>query len=90
MSIEENGSRSGRPLDATDEKICIKDRDLVYCDRRFQVEEIAKATGISHGSISPILHGHLGFHKPLESQNPVSIRTMVKGALISNGLLNWF
>ena len=33
--------RSGRPLDATDEETCNKVRDLVYSDKRIQVEEVA-------------------------------------------------
>ena len=37
-SLEDEG-RSGRPLDATDEEMCKKVRDLVYSDRRIQVEE---------------------------------------------------
>ena len=34
-------ARSGRPLDATDEEMCKKVRDLVYSGMRIQVEEIA-------------------------------------------------
>ena len=56
-------ARSGRPLDATDEEMCKKVRDLVYSDRRIQVEEIAQALGISHGSVSTILHDRLGMRK---------------------------
>ena len=33
----EDEARSGRPLDATDEEMCKKVRDLVYSDRRIQV-----------------------------------------------------
>ena len=47
----EDEARSGHPLDATDEEICKKVRDLVYSDRCIQVEEIAQALGISHGSV---------------------------------------
>ena len=36
--------------------------DLVYSDRQIQVEEIAHALGISHGSVSTILHDCLGMH----------------------------
>ena len=50
----EDEVRSGRPLNATDEEMCKKVRDLVYSDRRIQVEEIAQALGISHGSVSTI------------------------------------
>ena len=56
----EDEARSGRPLDATDEEMCKKVRDLVYSDRRIQVEKIAHALGISHGSFSTILHDRLG------------------------------
>ena len=47
----EDEARSECPLDATDKEMCKKVRDLVYSDRRIQVEEIAQALGISHGSI---------------------------------------
>ena len=50
----EDEARSGGPPDATDEEMCKKVRDLVYS--RIQVEKIAQALGISHGSISTILH----------------------------------
>ena len=50
-------------LDATDEEMCKKARDLVYSDRRIQAEEIAHALGISHGSVSTILHDRLGIRK---------------------------
>ena len=43
--------------------MCKKVRDLVYSDRRIQVEEIAQALGISHGSVSIILHDRLGMRK---------------------------
>ena len=59
----EDEARSGRPLDATDEEMCKKVRDLVYSDRRIQVEEIAQALGISHGSVSTILYDRLGMRK---------------------------
>ena len=59
----EDEAKSGRPLDATDEDMCKKVRDLVYSDRRIQVEEIAQALGISHGSLSTILHDRLGMRK---------------------------
>ena len=43
--------------------MCKKVWDLVYSDRLIQMEEIAQALGISHGSISTILHDRLGMHK---------------------------
>ena len=45
----EDEARSGRPLDATDEEMCKKVRDLVYSDRRIQVEQIAQARPGSRG-----------------------------------------
>ena len=59
----EDETRSGRPSDATDEKMCNKVWDLVYSDRRIKVEEIANALHISHGSVSTTLHDRLGMHK---------------------------
>ena len=59
----EHEAKSGRPLDATDEEMCKKVQDLVYSDRQIQVEEITQALGISHGSISTILHDRLGMRK---------------------------
>ena len=61
--------RSGRPRDATGEEMCKKIRDLVYSERRIQVEEIAQALGISHGSVSTILYDHLG----MDSRVPKSL-----------------
>ena len=55
----EDEARSGRPLDATDEEMGTKVRGLVYSDRRIQMEEITQALGISHGSVSIILHDRL-------------------------------
>ena len=48
----EDEARSGRPLDATDEEMCKKVRDLVYSGRQIQVKEIAQALGILYGSVS--------------------------------------
>ena len=56
----EDESRSRCPLYATDEEKCKKVPDLVYTDRRIQVEEIMQALRISHGSVSTILHDGLG------------------------------
>ena len=69
----EDEARSGRPLDATDEKMCKNVRDLVYSDRRIQVEEIAQALDISHGSVSTILHDRLGMRKLIARWVPKSL-----------------
>ena len=39
-------TRSGSPLDATDEEMDTKAQDFVYCDRHMQVNEIPIALGI--------------------------------------------
>ena len=44
----EDEARSGRPLDATDKEMCKKYRDLVYSDRRIQIEEIVQALSSVH------------------------------------------
>ena len=69
MSLEDE-ARSGCPLDASDEELCKKVRDLVYSDRRIQVEEIAEASSISHGSVSTILD-RLGMR--IGSPNPLAM-----------------
>ena len=61
-SLEEE-ARSGCPLDASDEEMYKKVRDLVYPDSRIQMEEITQALGISHGSFSTILHDRLSMRK---------------------------
>ena len=65
-------ARSGRPLDATNEEMCKKVQDLVYSDRQIQVEDIAQALGISHGSLSTILHDRLGTRKLIARCRPPS------------------
>ena len=69
----EDEARSGHPLDATDEEMCKKVRDLIYSDRRIQVKEIAQALGISHGSVSTILHDRLGMCKLTARWVPISL-----------------
>ena len=68
----EDEARSGRPLDATDEEMCKKVRDLVYSDRRIQMEEMAQALGISHGSVSAILHDLTWSFRYAQANSPVS------------------
>ena len=85
----EDEARSGRPLDATDEEMCEKVRDLVYSDRRIQVEEIAQALGISHGRVSTILHDRLGMRK-LTDPKSLSNEQMTTRASICSALLKRF
>ena len=90
-SLEDEG-RSGRPLDATDEEMCKKVWDLVYSDRRIQVEEIAQALGISHGSVSTILHDRLGMRKLTARWVPKSLsdEQMATRASVCSALLKRF
>ena len=88
----EDEARSRLPLDATDEEICKKVRDLVYSDRRIQVEEIAQALGISHGSVSKILHDRLGMRKFTARWVPKSLsdEQMATRASVCSALLKRF
>ena len=88
----EDEARSGSPLDATDEEMCKKVRDLVYSDRRIQVEEIAQALGISHGSVSTFLHDRLGMRKVTARWVPKSLSDEQKAtrASVCSALLKRF
>ena len=88
----EDEARSGHPLDATDKEMCKKVRDLVYSDRRIQVEEIAQALGISHGSVSTILHDCLGMRKLTACLVPKSLtdEQMATRASVCSVLLKCF
>ena len=85
-------SRSGCPLDATDEEMCKKNRGLVYSDRQIQVDEIAQALGISHGSILTILHNRLGMRKLTARWVPKSLshEQMATRASVCSALLKRF
>ena len=80
---------SGRSLDATDEEMCKKVGDLEYSDRRIQVEEIAQALGISHGTVSTILHDSLGMRKLTARWIPksLSVWQMASRASVFSALL---
>ena len=98
----EDKAMSGCPLDATNEEMCKKVQDLVYSDRRIQVEEIAQVLGISHGSVSTILHdrfsglgGSVGCDVRLETrrswvQPPPRAATFFRGDLIIKYFLRSF
>ena len=88
----EDEARFGRSLDATDEEMCKKVRDLVYSDRRIQVEEIAQALGISHGSVSTILQDRLGMRKLTACWVPKSLsdEQMATRASVCSALLKHF
>ena len=88
----EDEARSGRPLDATDEEMCKKVQDLVYSDRRIQVEKIAQALGISHGSVSTMLHDSLGMRKLTARWVPKSLsdEQMATRASVCSTLLKRF
>ena len=88
----ENEARSGRPLDVTDEEMCKKVGDLVYSDRRVQVEEITQALGSSQGSVSTILHYRLGMRKLTAHWVPKSLsdEQMATTASVCSALLKRF
>ena len=88
----EDEARSGSPLDATDKEMCKKVWDLVYSDRRIQVEEIAQALGISHGRVSTILHDRLGMRKLTACWIPKSLsdEQMATRASVCSALLKHF
>ena len=69
-----------------------KVRDLVYSDRRIQVEEIAQALGISHGSVSTILHDRLGMRKLTARWVPKSLsdEQMATRVSVCSALLKCF
>ena len=73
-------------------KKCKKVWDLVYSDRRIQVEEIAQALGISHGSVSTILHDRLGMRKLTARWIPKSLsdEQMATRASVCSALLKRF
>ena len=91
MSLED-GPRFGRPLDATDEEVCKKVRNLVYLDRRIQVEEIAQALDISHGRVSTILQDSLGMRRLTAHWVPKSLgdEQMATRASVCSALLKRF
>ena len=88
----EDEARSGPLLDATDEEMCKKVRDLVYSDRRIQVEETAQALGSLHGSVSTILHDCLGMRKLTALWVPKSLsdEQMATRASVCSTLLKRF
>ena len=72
--------------------MCNKVRDLVYSDKRIQVEEIAKSLGISHGSVSIIFYDRLVMRKLTARlvPKPLSDKQMTTRASVSNALLKRF
>ena len=82
-------ARSGRPVETTYEEMCNKVRDLVYSDKRIQVEEIAQALRISHGSVSTILHDCLRMRKLTACWVPKSLSNeqMATRASVCSALL---
>ena len=69
--------------------MCKKVRDLVYYDRRIQVEELAQALGILLGSVSTILHDRFGMRKLTARWVPKSLsdEQMTTRASVCSALL---
>lgn len=55
--------RPGRPADVVTEEIIEKVHDMILADRRTKVREVAKAVGVSYGTVFNILHDRLGMRK---------------------------
>ena len=90
MSLEDE-AMSRRPQEATDEEMCKKARGLVYS--RIQVEEIAQALGISHGSVSTTLHDRLALRKLTDRwvlKSLLSDEQMATRASVCSALLKRF
>ena len=73
-------------------KKCVRKFGLVYSDRLIRVEEIAQALGISHGSVSTILHDCLGMRKLTACWVPKSLsdEQMATRASVCSALLKHF
>ena len=69
-----------------------KVRDLVYSDKRIQMKAIPQALGISHGSVSTILHDRLGMRKLTARWGPKSFseEQMATRASVCSGLSKRF
>ena len=72
--------------------MCKKVRNLVYSDKQIQMEEITQALGISHGSVSTILHDRLGMRKLTAWWVPKSLsdEQMATRASVCSALLKRF
>ena len=72
--------------------MCKKVRDLIYFERRIQIEEIAQVLGSSHGSVSTIFHDRLGMHKLTACWVPKSLsdEQMATRASVCSVLLKRF
>jgi len=55
--------RSGRPSTATSDDVVARVEGMILENRRVKVEEIATEVGVSHGSVSAIIHDHLAMTK---------------------------
>ena len=66
--------------------------DLMYSDRRIQVGEIAHALGISHGSVSTVLHDRLVMRKQTAHWVPKLLNNeqMATRASVCSALLKRF
>ena len=72
--------------------MCKKVQYLVYSDRRIQVEEIAQALSISHGSVSTNIHDRLGMRKLTARWVPKSLsdKQIATRASVCSTLLKLF
>lgn len=66
----EDEQRSGRPNDVVTPEIVRKIHEIVLADNRLKIDEIVEKVGISHGSVSNVLHEHLHMKKVSERWIP--------------------
>ena len=59
----EDDPRSGRPADVITKEMVASVETLIMNDRRIKTDDIASECKISHGSVSTIIHEHLGMSK---------------------------
>lgn len=78
----------GRPKEVMTEEIIEKVHDMVLDDPKSKVRELAKATGISTGSVFTILHEHLHMKKLTAKWVPRSLTIQQKRERVRTSELN--
>ena len=81
----EDDPRPGRPADVISQEMIDRVERLVLNNRRIKVAELASECGISNGSVSTIIHEHLGMKSICQvgTQKPEHARSSAKGGVKS-------
>ena len=81
----EDDPRQGRPADVISQEMIDRVERLVLNNRRIKVAELASECGISNGSVSTIIHEHLGMKSICQvgTQKPEHARSSAKGGVKS-------